>query len=206
MSIIGTNGIIMSVSSLLGLGSEEKIFDIFSFIGVIKTGKIDQLKSKEVILNTLMNWAKSNYFLCDDNTYWKAGDDQILIPIQLKTLDNVILDNVVLVFNIDRKEITKYSGNLSGFHIEAITRNKNLLAQLGDTDKIRKSILPSSGKGRPVDLGWSFETTFGSFDMSASLVDGKTSISSALYVDNEAVWESSFLSDSPLVHNYSTTI
>lgn len=206
ISIIGTNSLVMSVSSFLGLASEDNVFDIFSFIGVDKTGKIDELKNKSVILNILKSWGKSNYSLCDDNTYWKAGDDQVLIPIQLKTTDDTIIDNTVLVFNLEQNQNIRYSGNLSSFHIEAISRNKKQLSKLGDTKKIRESILPSSGKGKPVDLGWAFDTKHGSFELSASLNGGKTSVSSALYTDNNAVWQSSFLSETSLVHIHTTTI
>ncbi len=206
ISIIGTNSLMMSVSSFLGLGSEEKIFDILSFIGVNKTGKIDALKDNSVIVNNLKSWSKSNYSLCDDNTYWKAGDDQVLIPIQLKTSDEIIIDNIVLVFNVEKDENIRYVGNLSSFHIEAISRNKKLLNKLGDTHKIRESVLPFSGKGKPVDLGWSFETKLGIFELSASLNEGKTSVSSALYADNNALWQSSFLSETPLIVDHATTI
>ncbi len=206
VSIIGANSFVMSVSSFLGLGAEEKIFDIFSFIGVNKTGKIDELKNKSIVFDALKSWAKSNYSLCDDNIYWKAGDDQILIPIQLKTADEVIIDNIVLVFKIEKEQNLRYVGNLSSFHIEAISRNKKLLSKFGNTDKIRESVLPSSGKGKPVDLGWSFETKLGSFELSASLNADKTSVSSALYAGNNAVWQSSFLSETSLVHTHSTTI
>lgn len=206
ISIIGTNSLVMSVSSFLGLGAEDKIFDILSFIGVDKTGKIDELKNKSIVLDALKTWRKSNYSLCDDNIYWKAGDDQILIPIQLKTADEVIIDNIVLVFKIEKEQNLRYIGNLSSFHIEAISRNKKILSKLGDTDKIRASVLPFSGKGKPVDLGWSFETKLGSFELSASLIEGKTSVSSALYADNKALWQSSFLSETPLIVDYVTTI
>ncbi|HMR89673.1 MAG TPA: hypothetical protein PKD51_16040 [Saprospiraceae bacterium] len=206
ISLIGSNSLVMSVSSVLGIGSEDKVFDIFSFLGVNKTGKIDNLKFNKIILDQLKIWQKSNYQLCDDNIYWIAGKDQILIPIQLKTSDDKILDNVVLVFYITEDQSPKYTGNLSSFHIEAISRNTKLLDELGDTEIIRESILPYTGKGRPVDLGWSFDTKLGSFELSASLSDGKTSISSALYVDKKAIWQSSFLSESQLVQSFSATI
>jgi hypothetical protein len=206
ISIVGTNSLVMSVSSFLGLGSEDKIFDILSFIGVHKTGKIDVLKNNSIIFDTLKSWAKSNYSVCDENVYWEAGDNQILIPIQLKTSDDVIIDNIVLVFNLEKADNIRYVGNLTSFHIEAISRNKKILSKLGNIDKIRESVLPSSGKGKPVDLGWSFETKLGSFELSASLNEGKTSVSSALYADNNALWQSSFLSETSLIIDYTTTM
>lgn len=206
ISIVGTNSLVMSVSSLFGLGSEEEIFDIFTFMGVRKTGKIDQLKDDSAVKEHLKLWAKSNYYPCNENTYWKAGEDQILVPIQLNTSDNIMIDNIVLVFNIDKDQNTKYTGNLSSFHIETISRNIKSLNELGDSDKIRESILPSTGKGKPVELGWSFDTKHGNFELSATLLEGKTSVSSALFVDNNAVWQSSFLSETPMVQTHSTTI
>jgi hypothetical protein len=206
ISIIGTNSLVSSVSRFLGLGFEDKIFDIFSFLGVNRTGKIDELKNNLIVTNLLKSWAKSNYSLCDDNVYWKAGDDQILIPIQLKTLSAVTIDNVVLVFNIDKDQNIQYAGNLSSFHIEAISRNKKLLNKLGYTHRIRESVLPSTGKGMPKDLGWCFETKLGSFELSTILDKGKTSVSSALYVDGDAVWQNSFLSESLLVQTNSAII
>jgi len=206
LGVIGTNSLVSTVSNILGFSFEDKIFDFFSFIGVSQTGKIDELNDKITVIHKLNDWLKSNYTLCDDNLYWKAGDNRLLIPLQLKTVDGELFDHVVLVFNHYEGNIAQYTGNLSGFHLETILRNKKLLSKLGDVNKIRNSVLPSSGKGKPVDLGWSFETDLGNFELSASLIEGKTSISSALYVDDDAVWQNSFLSESALNHSIANTI
>ncbi len=206
LGIIGANSSVMAVSKIFGFNIEDKVFEILSFLDIYQTGEIDELLDKKIVIRKLEEFRKSNYLVCDDNLYWKAGDDKIIIPLQLKTFNGEIIDHILAVFKIDEDSKTNYIGNLSGFHLETIIRNKRVLSQLGGTEKIRHSVLPSTGKGKPVDLGWSYETEFGNFELSASLIEGKTSISSALYIDNDALWQNSFLSETPLLHSNSITI
>lgn len=197
LSIIGTNSFVASISHIFGLQIKDICSEVLKIMGVANEGQISQLDDASVIHEKLNNWAKSNFLLFKDNVYYTDGNKTLLIPLKQKNKGGSTIDNVLLVFRFNENGIIRYTGNLSGFHMEAISWNKKALLNLGDEKTIRDSILPLSGKGKPYNLGWSFETASGRFDLSAKLDDeGKTLITSAVKKGDQYVWENSFVAES----------
>lgn len=148
----------------------------------------------DYIRTTCKSWMKLGY-KNNDGLIWRAGNNTIVYPLQLSTDSAINIDQVVLVFTVQKNGAITYNGSLSGFHLEVIELNKNSLLQLGDAAYIRACILPALEMGQSKDGGWALTTEKGYFELNVKIEKDKSIIFSALKVDNQFIWQNSFLSN-----------
>jgi hypothetical protein len=141
-----------------------------------------------------------------DTTYWLFGENIILYPLFLNNKDGAILDEVLLVFKLEKKDNLIYQGVITGFHIESLISNKSKLLELGDASKIGESILPILSKGRYIAGGWAYQTNNGYFELVVTLENDKANVYSGLIADHEYLWQTQIESKYLMNNNSFTTI
>lgn len=133
------------------------------------------------------------------SSFWLAGSDTALLPLQLKHSAEGILDTQVLVFSRLSTGTWQPAGSLSGFHLEAIAK---MLPELQprhlDADAMRKLVLPVNGKGRLVSNGWAHFTESGDFKLSVQITTGQTMVEAAIVQAGKTIWQKVFHSSHAL--------
>ncbi len=203
ISLLGLNKIVIASSVFFRQEKKNFISDFTALIGAQKLNKKLSAAQNEYILKSCDSWIKLGYTYIDSELFCKAGNN-IIYPLQLSANDSNFIDQVVLVFTILKNGDLKYSGSLSGFHLEIIEVHKNLILQLGDADMIRSCILPAYEKGKPIEGGWALCTKKGHFELSVKIELDKSYVSSALMVDEKFIWQNSILSNHSLLRRSSS--
>ncbi len=198
ISLVGLNGIVSTSTLFLPKENQKDASDFMELIGAQKLNKKLSDSQNNYILKCSESWMNLGYKNDDYGPIWKAGNKTFIYPLQLSSDLSDNIDQVVLVFTILKDGELKYTGSLSGFHLEIIDINKKLLLQLGDAHIIRSCILPAEGRGKPLEGGWAFKTEKGFFELSSNIEKDKSYISSALTVDQKYIWQNSILSNHSL--------
>lgn len=141
------------------------------------------------------NWLRTGYCSQPGPTFWAAGDEYALMPLQLLTPGVGLLDEAVLVFARNTHKEWVHAGTLSGFHLEAVGRllQKAPFAAL-DADEKRRLILPVLQRGHYSPEGWAFSTAVGAFRLQVNVRDGRSSITASLKKDHVVLWQDSYVS------------
>ncbi|MFZ1562191.1 MAG: hypothetical protein WAT37_19790 [Saprospiraceae bacterium] len=197
ISLLGMNGIV-NISSLLF--QKENTNNLSCFIELIGAQKLNnKLSDKQIeyISKISNSWTNLGYKNNESGQIHKAGNI-LIYPMKLFKVHSDHIDEVVLIFTMLKNGDLKYTGSLSGFHLEIIEIHKNLILQLGDPDMIQSCILPGDGKGKPIEGGWAYYTKKGHFELGVKIETDKSYVSSALMVDEKFIWQNSILSNHTL--------
>lgn len=205
ISLVGLNGIVSASSLLFQKGRLHEVTNFMELIGAETLNKKLSDQQHEYILTACKSWLHIGYKNSDGGHLWKAGDDTIICPMKLSsdTLDNI--DEVVLVFTIQKNNGIRYKGCLSGFHLEIISLHQKSLLSLGNADFIRSSILPYQVNLSMENTG-TFTTKKGYFELAVKIEKDKTFVSSALKVGSQFIWQNSILSNHTLYCQSSSTV
>ena len=199
ISLLGLNGIVSASSVFFQKAKSNHVLEFAELIGAQKLN--NKLSDKQIVYISKFcaSWMKLGYVHKDFDIIWKAGNNHIIYPMQLSKDHSDHIDQVVLIFNISQNGDLKYTGSLSGFHLEIIEIHKNLILQLGDPDMIQSCILPANGRGKPIEGGWAYYTKKGHFELGVKIETDKSYVSSALMVDEKFIWQNSIFSNHSLL-------